>query len=157
MAEHRVRARDIERRCEAVNQQVARLVRLDQPELHPVRARVEIENPSAEFCLTADLCLAVEVRLAVDFHRRFEAHRGSPNISPAAARRVRARPAAFPDRARWRAESLPWGCRSPDRWPPACTTVRGETGGRNIPGPRGAARGGTSTTSRWSRRSVAGM
>src|SRR6266404_3593222 len=83
MAELRVRARDIERRCEAVNQQVARLIRLDQPELHPVRARVEIEDPSAEFCLAADLCLAVEVRLAVDFHRRFEAHRGSPNIFPA--------------------------------------------------------------------------
>ena len=49
-AEHFVRPGDVKYRREAVNQQVARLVRLDQPQLHPVRARVEIENPSADGC-----------------------------------------------------------------------------------------------------------
>jgi len=41
--------------------------------------------------------------------------RGPSSFSPefrAAARRARARPAAFPGRARWRAGSLPSGCRS---------------------------------------------
>ena len=45
-AQNGIRPRYVKYRREAVNQPVARLVRADQPQRHPVRARVEIEEAS---------------------------------------------------------------------------------------------------------------
>src|SRR6266446_7813634 len=111
-----LRARNIEGRREAIGQTVVRLVAVDQPQRHPVLVGVEVENPSLQ-----------------QFHK-------APLRSEELSRRHRD---AFPGRERWRAGSLPSGCRGPDMWPPGYSNAPVQIADRNAAGLLAARRAGT--------------
>ena len=109
-------SRNVKGRRETIGQTAMGLVPVDQPQRHPVLIGVEVENPSLQ-----------------QFHR-------APLRSEELSRQHRD---AFPGRERWRAGSLPLGCRGPDRWPLGYSNAPVQIAGRNAAGLPAARHAGT--------------